>query len=561
MPNVSMRVLLSSWVPRLLVIVLGGLLLGSCSSRVIIEDGPPSDGPPFAEGVTIACDPARCGGTCCDTACVNNEVDPLNCGICGNACVTGEVCESGTCICPLGSEECSPSDLNESPEAPPPLCTLGEERECYDGPEETRNIGACSSGRQVCSSVGWSPCTNQILPAAEACEPNEMDEDCNGVPDDDVDHDQDGWTFCGGDCCDSSYQACPEPALVNPGAFDFPNHIDDDCDGQIDNTPNSDCSPASVTTDVSAQDLVHGLDLCTFATEESRNWGVIRAELLRANGEDAPDPMQVSVLNAFGSLIGPQRNQTLSVLSSGRARGVNDPGFEAADTSFSSWESGVSAPEQYTSVHSALQTSNACPSAEPHVQDSVLLRLRLRVPTNAQGFQYQFRFFSFEYPVYLCTQYNDFYLALLQSEHDMIPEDGNISFDSLGNPVSINSAFFTSCQAFECNDDEVYPQQQGPDTDDDGCVDSLNCNNESGLCQGVLGACPDGPDAVRAFTVNESAGGATSWLVTTAPVIPGEIITLDFHIWDTTDSLLDSTVLLDNFQWRADPTGLSTDKQ
>ena len=52
-----------------------------------------------------------------------------------------------------------------------------------------------------------------------------------------------------------------------------------------------------------------------------------------------------------------------------------------------------------------------------------------------------------------------------------------------------------------------------------------------------------------------------SWLVTTAPVVPGEIITLDFHIWDTTDSLLDSTVILDNFQWRFEPTGLSTSKQ
>ena len=32
-------------------------------------------------------------------------------------------------------------------------------------------------------------------------------------------------------------------------------------------------------------------------------------------------------------------------------------------------------------------------------------------------------------------------------------------------------------------------------------------------------------------------------------VVPSEIITLRFAIWDTSDGLLDSVVLLDSFQW------------
>ena len=143
----------------------------------------------------------------------------------------------------------------------------------------------------------------------------------------------------------------------------------------------------------------------------------------------------------------------------------------------------------------------------------------------------------------------------------MIPEDGNISFDRAGNPVTINSAFFTSCESLQCADPEIFSIQQGPDANHDGCVDSLTCNADTNLCEGPYGACPDGPDDVRAFTESNNVGGGTSWLVTTAPVVPGEIITLDFHIWDTTDSLLDSTVILDNFQWRFEPTGLSTSKQ
>ena len=43
--------------------------------------------------------------------------------------------------------------------------------------------------------------------------------------------------------------------------------------------------------------------------------------------------------------------------------------------------------------------------------------------------------------------------------------------------------------------------------------------------------------------------GATSWLQTRAPVVPGEVITLQFMIWDTGDHILDSSVLLDNFTW------------
>ena len=53
--------------------------------------------------------------------------------------------------------------------------------------------------------------------------------------DEDVDADGDGFTTCGGDCCDST--ECANPALVNPGAFDVPgNGVDDDCDGMVDNT-------------------------------------------------------------------------------------------------------------------------------------------------------------------------------------------------------------------------------------------------------------------------------------------------------------------------------------
>src|SRR6185295_6569400 len=44
-------------------------------------------------------------------------------------------------------------------------------------------------------------------------------------------------------------------------------------------------------------------------------------------------------------------------------------------------------------------------------------------------------------------------------------------------------------------------------------------------------------------------GGATGWLSTQAAVQPGEQFTLEFMIWDAGDGILDSTVLIDHFQW------------
>ena len=44
-------------------------------------------------------------------------------------------------------------------------------------------------------------------------------------------------------------------------------------------------------------------------------------------------------------------------------------------------------------------------------------------------------------------------------------------------------------------------------------------------------------------------GGSTSWLTTTAPVTPGEDVTLHFIIFDEGDHILDSAALIDNFRW------------
>jgi hypothetical protein len=152
-----------------------------------------------------------------------------------------------------------------------------------------------------------------------------------------------------------------------------------------------------------------------------------------------------------------------------------------------------------------------CPGLQ-NINDDVGLELKLRAPTNATGYAFLFKFYSFEYPEYICTEWNDQFITLVNPP----PPDslnGNISFDKQANPVSVNVAFFDVCPGCPLGDAELAGT-------------------------GFDGSAGD-------------EGGATAWLETTAPIGAGEEFTIRFAIWDTGDQYLDSTVLVDRFQWIA----------
>ncbi|MBK9266227.1 MAG: choice-of-anchor L domain-containing protein [Polyangiaceae bacterium] len=486
--------------------------------------------------------PCMPGMSCCGGNCYDLATDVNNCGSCNNPCPTlpnaTPACVDGLCTmgtCATAFADCDKNVMNGCEwnvlQDGACKCVPGTTQACYQGAPGTEAVGPCKAGVQTCNETGtgWGTCVGQVLPKAEVCS-NNIDEDCNGTVDDAADYDGDGWTMCGGDCCDSVLQGCTSPKLINPGAFEVVgNGIDDDCDPTtLDTMPPAACSTAAKFTGVTAADVHKAMELCETTTanppQAQKKWGVISADFVLASGfpPNATElanmqNKQAAIMVDYGTGgIVPKKNLTMAGLSSGYMRDKNDPGWPGSySTSNGSY---ADPPSAYLNAHggnlpSSASCNGACPAGDG-ANDSINVKLSIRVPTNAQSFSYQFKFISSEYWIYSCSSFNDFYLALLQSSAMGIPADKNISFDSLNNPVSVNNGFFDVCT----------PK---------GCY-----------------TCPGGYTELTGTGMEDgNSGGGTKWLTTEAPVVPGETMQIEFMIFDVSDTALDSVTLLDNFQW------------
>src|SRR5262249_13162866 len=136
------------------------------------------------------------------------------------------------------------------------------------------------------------------------------------------------------------------------------------------------------------------------------------------------------ILAAFGNNVNVQRGKRMLALSSGTAREPTDSGYQDVH--------GFDKGYTCNSPKGFPKESAACPNiktGQPH--DAAALEVDIVAPTNAHGFAFNFNFFTYEWPTYICSTYNDFFVALLYPI-PMGQPDGNISFDSMGNPVSVN---------------------------------------------------------------------------------------------------------------------------
>jgi hypothetical protein len=337
---------------------------------------------------------------------------------------------------------------------------------------------------------------------------------CDGVSPD-LDNDGDGWTGAAGDCNDCTKE-------MNPGAQDYDgNNIDDDCNGAKDDNPPS-CDGALPLQASNADDAARALGLCKMQNGDAQRWGLVSAQYIDPSG--APfnqDPLGYGIISKYGMNVNPQEGKQMFVLSSGAARNPTDDGYKSPGGFDKQYESGL--PPGYP------KESPACPNistGEPH--DGVGLRLKIKTPTNAKSLRFNLNFYTYEFPNYICDEYNDYMVAMLNPIPPGQP-DGNISYDEKGNTISVNAGFLRVC----------HPQTAS---------------------NGAFFDCDLGPADLTGtgFDMFKNSAG-TGWLQTSSTLVtPGSIIELDFAIWDSGDGVLDSTVLLDNLGFVVNETPTET---
>lgn len=467
------------------------------------------------------------------------------CDLCGADECLGPTADSGCKRdygCGGGTYECGPDGLQCCDAiCPPPgspshnfkVGTTCEARDCSAcGADEiclgtSPNIQCCSGGQGCvakvcqedasCCNTRWSHGCVEI--AKDVC-----DIDCIGLGPaatcaicykDDKDHDGDGYSYADGDCMDCVAEPGLTTDFINPGAFEVPgNGIDDNCNGEIDEEPV--CDTGLAMASANPFDYAKAMGLCEIQPPPGR-WGVTEAKIVRSDASSAPHSSGYGVLPNFGPNLPPQQGNNIAVFSSGTARRRGDSGFSQPKTG-RDFNTRSPYPQGYP------RNTAGCPTPGGTANDSSGLWMKIRVPTNAKSFSYNFNFYSAEYKEWVCSAFNDSFVALLTSSHpDNLlnagaPHYKNISFDGNNSPINVNNNFF------QVTNQTVLA---GSGFDGTGCY--------SGFC-----------------------GASTGWLKSDAPVVPGEEITVHFSIWDTSDHIYDSTVLLDNWLWSAEEKPIKT---
>jgi hypothetical protein len=312
--------------------------------------------------------------------------------------------------------------------------------------------------------------------------------------------------------------------------------------GPVDTTAPCD---SALPIDGAAPAFAQAMGICTQASQAG--WGLVSATYSNAFGGSAqPATGQTGLLTTFG-ILAPREGSSLGAISSGFARAYDD--IDGTDQGMSSafvagqpmdgtnYPTG-SAPPGYP------QAAQGCPQ-DNLVNDMVDVKLVLKAPPDASGFQFDFAFFSSEWPNYVCSNFNDAFVAYLTSSN----MTGNISFDAKNDPVAVNIGFLDVCTP----DAPIGCLRSNGPQPDPPLSSSVCASGTAELTSTGYAATDQTQCGQSVDNVTSTLGASTGWLTTKAPIQPGEQFTLDLMIWDAGDGLLDSSVILDHFQWLGGP--------
>ena len=341
-----------------------------------------------------------------------------------------------------------------------------------------------------------------------------------------VDNDGDGWSPADGDCNDCN-------KFINPGAYDIAGDgVDEDCDGKVDDEPTGCDSTLTGVATTAGEDGAKAIDLCRTTTESpplaQKTWGVVSASYVLPDGTMSTNKnfsLGFGILGpSFGTSNPTQQGAHMLGLSSGTARQPTDTGYQDVSGFDKNYTSG--APPGFPGQTPACGNVTF---GQPH--DGAALSVVVRVPTNALTMSFDSNFFSYEFPDFVCSTYNDTYVVIMTPSPQGEPAtaNNNIAFDSKGNIISVNAGLLQVC------DSTVAPTGYT-------CPEGASKLAGTGFGIDTTSTSPSGDDQNHA---------STDWLTTTVSVanLAGQDITLLFAVWDSSDGVLDTTVLVDNVNW------------
>ncbi|MDC3959870.1 choice-of-anchor L domain-containing protein [Polyangium jinanense] len=287
------------------------------------------------------------------------------------------------------------------------------------------------------------------------------------------------------------------------------------------NPGTSPCDDDLALDDADPFQAARAIELCTLA-EGPDGAGLLEARWVLPDGTSIPSgyDMQYALghglYDGFGPNVLPRAGKRMLALSSGAARRPGETGYQAP---FGGYAKGY----QHAAPTGFPKPSPACPgvlTGQPY--DGVALEVTLRAPIGTVGFAFAFNYYTAEFPSFVCSTFNDAFVALL-SPTPPGQTDDNISFDGQGNVISVNNVFLEVCT----------------------CQDGPPCT-----AGGKVYPCSLGASALAGTGYDTGQGtGATGWLTTTAPMQGGKTFTVRFAVYDSGDAILDSVTLIDHFRW------------
>lgn len=352
----------------------------------------------------------------------------------------------------------------------------------------------------------------------------------------------------------------------NAANYDVPgNNCDDDADGTVDNPPACDDGLAA---NGSAEDFAKAIGICTKASD--KGYGLVSASITRGFGatQDA-NAEQHGILPKFGAAIKPREGKSLGILSTGYAEdydgssGTAFGGEELQNARIKQWGKDWKVTGKLPAGFP--KAAQGCQQGK-EIHDPIDVKLTVKAPPNASGVKFDLNFYTGEWPAYVCSQFNDGFIAYLSAKGFNNGTPDNVSFDKDKNPISVNNGFFDRCTpnvAIGCAKDPLTGQP-GAKPGTSKCpggtaeLEGTGFGIVKNWCA-VYSVDPFSGDITDPGQPSTN-GGATGWLTSQAPIQAGETFTIEFILWDTGDGVFDSSILIDNFTYAAGEVTTGTER-